>query len=349
MRALRIAILTLVIMISGVTARAIPAYGQRPSPSRHTRSVDQPESSVWGELAPLPFDDQAVNGEGLADALNRSIDLARKGSAGEERVWWIRRTNLTLDRSGQIVRRMVAEGDVSLTLVEETRPGRWIEQVVWERYAFGSSQGPADVPIPEEIEAARGVGFEYGASDFDPVNISGDFGRLGTGIEAMMLKVLSMDVSTWHPIVTRLRDTFDDAPTIGARLSAAGWEEATEMVAPDEKHSAGSYRLGEMWSVVGGLTRFQGEPAALILFSAEGNGVEQRVLADASAVTIAGIEYFRGMMTVSLVDGRGLAGTLWGPLNATFQISAGDSAPVELPLSGVLQEVTFREIKRPHD
>ena len=278
--------------------------------------------------------------------MSRTIDLRRRGSPGEDRRWTIRRVNLALDARGRTLTRSVYEGDVDVTLVEETGPGSWSRSVTWARYAVGEAQG--DDAVGELIDHPAVVGLSYvvrapeGESPAEALAIDADFSRAGPGLGANMLRVLALDVNSWTPTIAMLRAGLGDEVRIGDSVCVAPWDIAIELGA-----GGSSYRLGETVVSVVGLTTVGGEDAALIWFAAEANDVVQAVEMGPARVTVRGVEYFRGTVAVSLTDGRVMAGTLSGPLISQMRMTTPDGSESELPVAATVQEVSFQEVPGP--
>jgi len=100
--------------------------------------------------------------------------------------------------------------------------------------------------------------------------------------------------------------------------------------------------------MLAGLTRCQGEPCALLWFSAEGNHVAQDVETPGIELHMKGGEYFRALVAVSLVDGHIVAGELSGPVVMRMKMGLGGQEPSELPVAAVVQTVSVQEV-RPSD
>ncbi|NIM51469.1 MAG: hypothetical protein GTN78_04345 [Gemmatimonadales bacterium] len=325
------------------TVRAQDTQEANP-PARILQEQHQPSTSaVWGPWPELPWDDREVERGSWVDLLNKPFDLTRRGAAGEARRYLIRRTNLNLDRLGRVIGRLVVEGRLIRTLLNEVAPGRWAEEFEWEAFALGQSQQADAYPTTADVEAARGIRYEFVPGEFDHINIPADFARLGTGMEGTLMKILAMDASAFDAIVIGLRDQIGDSAVIGSVAYSTPWSQAATISQTGGTGAAGSYQLGEMRTVPAGVTRWHGEPCAIIWFSAEGNTVIADIETDLLSVHTEGTEYFRGELALSLVDGRIVAGDIWGPLPSRIEVGIGGNPPAEQPIAAVLQQISMRE------
>src|SRR5262249_7709067 len=85
-------------------------------------------SRVWTLTVALPWDASGVGSSGWAKALNEKLDLTRRGHAGEQHRYRIRRQHLMLDKHGNASTRSVSEATVKRTLIREDHPGLWTER-----------------------------------------------------------------------------------------------------------------------------------------------------------------------------------------------------------------------------
>jgi len=308
---------------------------------------DASESAVWGKWPLLPWDGKQVMAKDWAELLNRSPDLSRRGKPGERRRYEMRRINLNLDRKGQALGRMVAEGRVARTLLREVESGLWAERIEWERFAVASSQGPAEYPTPQELASARGIAYEFSPRDFNYINPPGDFARLGDEMTGYFMKVMAMDLSGWDAMVLGIRNKVGPEGGIGSAWREPRWQEGREIGRAVGEGAAGRYQLGEMRVEIAGITRWRGEPCTLIWCSAEGNEVKQDFGNAQFAVRMHGTEYFRAMLAVSLLDGHLVAGELWGPVQCLMELGFGGQPPQEQPIAAVLQQVSIWEVSEP--
>lgn len=163
------------------------------------------ESKIWGWWTLVPWDGRPVGASAWADVLNQAFDLTRKGKAGEQHRYQIKRTNLTVDRQGKVVGRMTAEAQLARTLLREAEPGVWLERCEWERFAVAQGMGPDDYPKPQELPGGRGISYEFSPRTFDYVNPPADFARVGDEVGGYLLKVLTMDAMGWDTILRAWR------------------------------------------------------------------------------------------------------------------------------------------------
>jgi len=332
----------IVLLLLGSVAAA--AGEGEPAPPQAT--ADQ--SGIWGSWQAVPWDGQEAVGSALADLLNQPLDLSRKGKAGEEHRYQIRRVNLTVDREGKPVNRMVAEGELSRTLVREAEPGLWVEQCEWTRFATGMGMGPSDYPTPQEMPSARGISFEFSPRTFDFVNPPGDFARVGNEAAGYMLKVLTMDVMGWDAVLLSVRDETGGKVHIGDIWRNSEWE-PWDITRVGGEGLVGQYHAGEMQTAIAGVTRFRGEPCVLTWFSMEGNEVTQKMETPEFAQNMRAVEYFRGEIATSLVDGRVVAMEIWGPLPMVMEMGFGGQPLTEQPIGAIIQQVSMWEVPVPPD
>lgn len=313
-------------------------------PPRPAAAAAPPESEVWGWWPLLPWDRGAVAAPAWAAVLNQPLDLTRRGRAGEQRRYRIRRTNLTVDRQGAPLSRMTAEAELSRTLVREEATGLWVEHCVWERYAAAQTMGPHQYPTPQELPGARGLAFEFSPRSFDYVNPPVDFSKVGDEMSGYLLKVLTMDAMGWDAVLLALRDELGDAVRIGDTWRRSEWE-PWDITRVGEEGLVGRYHVGEMQVSVAGITRVQGEPCVLIWFSMEGNQVTQQVESPQFAMNMRAIEYFRGQLAASLLDGHLVAMELWGPLPCVIEMGFGGQPATEQPVGAIIQQVSMWELR----
>lgn len=250
-----VVVLLLAAMSAAAAGEGEPAPGE----------VTADRSAIWGSWQVVPWDGQEAVGSPWADVLNRPLDLSRKGKAGERHRYQIKRVNLTVDREGKAVSRMVAEAQLLRTLVREAEPGIWVEQCEWERFATGMGMGPNDHPTTQELPQARGISFEFSPRTFDYVNAPADFSRLEYEAAGYLLKVLTMDVMGWDAVLLSVRDQSNGEAHIGDMWRHSEWEpwDITSVIG---EGTVGQYHAGEMQTSIAGLTRVKGEPCVLIWF-----------------------------------------------------------------------------------
>jgi hypothetical protein len=301
-------------------------------------------AGVWAEPPIQPWDEARVEAAAWSQSLNRKIDLTRKGRSREQRRYMIRRENLTLERQGKVTSRLISEGTVRRVLLREVEPGLWSDRTEWERFAYRQTLGPTDASKPQEQEKARGIAYEFSPRTFDYLNPPGDFARLGDPIVSHAMKVLAMDVAAFDVFSLTLRDRFGKGLQIGSTIRSPGWEKGQKIGQTTSKEVSGGYQLGEVTTTVAGITRRDGEPCVLLWFSAEGNTVQQEMANPQMTFRMQGTEYFRGTLAVSLVDGRIVAGELWGPLPMRLDLGIGGQPPTEQPIAAVLQQVSLWEL-----
>jgi hypothetical protein len=327
-------VLLLLAATGAAVASEVESTAPQPSPD---------QSKIWGWWPVTPWDDQPVAAPAWAEALNQPLDLTRKGKPGEQHRYQIKRINLTVDRQGKTLNRMVAEAELSRTLVREAEPGLWVEQCEWQRFATAMGMGPNDYSSPQELPNARGICFEFSPRTFDYVNPPADFARVGDELNGYLLKVLTMDAMGWDAILNALRDEFKGGIRIGDTWRQTSWE-PWDITRVGAEGLAGQYHAGEMQVSVAGLTRLHGEPCVIIWFSMEGNKVTQKVDNPMFAMDMRATEYFRGELAASLLDGHLIAMELWGPLPCVLQIGFGGQPPTEQPVGAIIQQVSMWEV-----
>lgn len=333
-------ILSICIVLLVLASMAVPGLCEKET------DVPQPtsdRSKIWGWWPLVPWDNRPVAASAWADVLNKPLDLTRKGKPGIQHRYQIKRINLTVDREGKVINRMVAEGELSRTLLREAEPGVWVERCRWERFAAAQGIGPKDYPDPQELPKARGISYEFFPRTFDYINPPADFARVGNELMGYLLKVLTMDASGWDAILLALRDEFGGKVRIGDTWRQTEWE-PWDITRVEDKELAGRYHVGEMQISIVGLTRFHGEPCVLIWFSMEGNEVTQKMDTPQLALNMKSTEYFRGALAASLLDGRLVAMELWGPLPCVMEIGFGGKPPTEQPIGAIIQQVSMWEI-----
>jgi len=296
-------------------------------------------STVWGlrNLPPWLASDRSPD----VASTEGAILLDRRGQPGETRRWFVRRSNLSLGPEGGVTRVGIAEGTVARTLVEEVEVGLWEEEIRWERYAYGEADDPlAETPLREVPEV---VGLTYRRG---PGTLGVPADRLAAAapdVAGPMLQALALDVATWRSPVETLREA------LGPRVDPGDWtcrppdEAALEDL--DAEATGLTYQLGESLVAAVGWTVVDGERAALLWFAFEGNRVRQALDLGPDLFSLAGTEYFRGFVALSVEDGRPLAGSLTGPLVSRTRIGPAGTEGQDLPMSGILQEVSFREVR----
>lgn len=326
------------LLVLAVTA--IPAADQEKPAEAQSPKV---ESKIWGWWPQVPWDKQPVAASAWAKILNEPIDLTRKGKAGDTRCYEIKRINLTVDREGKILNRMVAEGRISRQLLREAEPGTWVERCAWEKYAAAQGMGPSVYPVPQELLGDKKISFEFNPRTFDYINPPGDFEILGNEVFGYLLKVLTMDAMGWDAVLLSLRDEFGGKVIIGDISRQVDWQ-PWDISRVGGEGTVGQYHVGEMQVSVVGLTRFQGEPCVLIWVSMEGNRVTQKMDTPQVALNMKSTEYFRGEIAASLLDGRLVGMELWGPLPCVMEMGFGGQPPKEQPIGAIIQQVSMWEI-----
>jgi hypothetical protein len=319
---------------------ATPAAGQN---EQAASSPAKGESKIWGWWPLVPWDAQPIRESVWAKILNAPIDLARKGKAGEHRLYEIRRVNLTVDREGRVLNRMVAEGRISRTLLREAEPGIWVEHCVWEKFAAAQGMGANDYPVPEDRLGDKTISFEFSPRTFDYINPPGDFESIGPEVFGYMLKVLTMDAAGWDAVLLSLRDEFGGKVRIGDTQRNTEFE-PWDISRVGGEGSIGQYHIGEMQVSVVGLTRFQGEPCVLVWISMEGNRVTQKMDTPQVKLDMKSTEYFRGEIAASLLDGHLVGMEVWGPLPCVMEMGIGGQPPKEQPIGAIIQQVSMWEI-----
>ncbi len=332
-----IGICVVMLMLAGT---AVPTSGQSKQASPEP---PKGESKIWGWWPLVPWDGQPVKASNWAKVLNNPIDLTRKGKAGDKLRYQIKRINLTVDREGKVLNRMVGEGTLSRTLLREAEPGLWVEHCVWERFAAAQGMGPNEYPVPQELLGDKRISFEFSPRTFDYVNPPGDFGSIGPEVFGYLLKVLTMDAAGWDSVLLALRDEFGGKVRIGDISRTTNFE-PWDISRVGGEGSVGQYHAGEMQISVIGLTRFHGEPCVLIWISMEGNKVTQKLDTPQVALNMKSTEYFRGEIAASILDGHILAMEIWGPLPCVMEMGFGGQAPKEQPIGAIIQQVSMWEV-----
>lgn len=327
-------------MILVLVVAAGPAAGQSGQTAPHS---PEGESKIWGWWPLIPWDAQPVRDPAWAKALNEPIDLARKGEAGERFRYRIKRINLSVDREGRILNRMVAEGELARALLREAEPGIWVERCVWETYAAAQGMGPNDYPVPQDLLGEKRIAFEFSPRTFDYGNPPGDFESVGPEVFGTLLKVLTMDAMGWDAVLLSLRDEFGGQVRIGDISRQVDWE-PWDISRVGAEGTVGQYEVGEMQVSVVGLTRFRGEPCVLIWISMEGNRVTMKMDTPQVAMNMKSTEYFRGEIAASLLDGRLVGMELWGPLPCVTEMGFGGQPPKEQPIGAIIQQVSMWEV-----
>lgn len=331
---------TLSICVVLLLAAMSAAAASEGKPEALQPRVDQ--SAIWGWWPVVPWDDRPVAVSGWAEALNRPLDITRKGKAGDQHCYQVKRVNVTLDRHGRAISRMVAEAELSRTLVREAEPGLWVEQCEWQSFATGMGTGPKDYPTPQELPGARGISFEFSPDTFDYINPPADFARVGDEMAGYLLKILTMDAMGWDGILHSLRECSGGKVRIGETSRRIEWE-PWDITSVTEERSVGRYHAGELQTSIAGLTRFRGEPCVLIWLSMEGNEVTQKMDTPQFAMDLQGTEYFRGEIAASLVDGRVVAMEISGPVPCVMKMGFGSQPLSERPIGAIIQQVSMWE------
>lgn len=306
-------------------------------------SPSKEESKIWGWWPLMPWDSQKVTASAWARMLNEPIALIRKGKSGEVRRYDIKRINLTVDREGRPLSRMVAEGRLSRTLLREAEPGVWVEKCVWERFAAAQGLGPSSYPVPQEILGDKRISFEFSPRDFDYVNPPADFASLGNETFGYLLKVLTMDAAGWDAILHSLRNNFGGKVRIGDTWREADWK-PWDITRVGGEGNVGQYQVGEMQVSVIGLTRSQGVPCVLIWVSMEGNRVTQDMDTPQVSLKMKSTEYFRGEIAASLLDGHLVSMELWGFLPCIMEMGIAGQPLKEQPFGAIIQQVSMWEV-----
>ncbi len=320
-------------LASPASSSAGQAGKEGPAPSR----FPGPRQAV------RPWDEAPVGPSPWAEALNGAFDLRLRGQAGQEHRYEIWRQNVNYDKIGRPVGKTISIATCRHALLRETRPGIWTQKIIWEKFAYGSSISASAEPVPKEIEAARGIAYDYFPPAFDIINPPGDFARIGEPLTAYALKVLCMDMAMFDSLPLKLTAGTKAGVRIGDSAENGGWTDALKIGEKKTREVTGTYQLGGAAVGIAGLTRCQGEPGILICYSSEGNAIKQEMGGGTAALRMEGTEYFRGSLTVSLVDGHVVAGELSGFV--PMVIGAPGQAAAEIPVKGVLQQVGLREVR----
>jgi hypothetical protein len=332
--------LSICIVMVVLVATAVRASGQNEQAAPQS---PEGESRIWGWWPLVPWDDQPVKAATWAKVLNNPIDLTRRGKAGDKLRYQIKRVNLTVDREGKVLNRMVAEGQLSRTLLREAEPGLWVERCVWERFAAAQGMGPNEYPVPQELLGDKSISFEFSPRTFDYINPPGDFSSIGPEVFGYLLKVLTMDAAGWDAVLLALRDEFNGKVHIGDISRSTNFE-PWDISRIGGEGSYGQYHVGEMQISVVGLTRFHGEPCVLIWISMEGNKVTQKIDTPQVALNMKSTEYFRGEIAASLLDGHLVGIEIWGPLPCVMEMGFGGQPPKEQPIGAIIQQVSMWEV-----
>jgi len=321
-----------------------PAAGTAPAPAA---AAQLPEGQPWAIPIVLPWDDQEAQGGDWSRALNAKQDMTRRGKAGETHWYEFRRENVNYSRIGKPLSRLVAQGRLKRTLLQEEQPGQWRERVEWDRFAVVNTQSGTEVPEPKELPTAAGIGFDFVPTQFDFVNIPADFSRVGDEMGGYLLKIVSIDTMGFDALALAIRGEFHGAARIGDLARVPRGQVNMSIKKVTQEGEATDYRLGELVVSVAGITRRNGEPCLLLWFSADGNDVKQDLGNPQMTIRMSATEYFRGEMVVSLLDGRIVAGELFGPLPSLIEIGMGGEPPKEVPIFGVIQQVSLWEVAAP--
>jgi|GEM_PF-1791217 len=332
--------LSISLLLLVLAALAAPAAGQS---GQAISSPPKEESKIWGWWPLMPWDNKPVTPSAWAKILNEPISLTRKGKPGEVRRYDIKRINLTVDREGRPLSRMVAEGRISRTLLREAEPGVWVEKCVWERFAAAQGLGPDSYPVPQDMLGEKRLSFEFSPRDFDYVNPPVDFASLGNELFGYLLKVLTMDAAGWDAVLLSLHDNSRGKVRIGSTWREVDWK-PWDITRVGGEGKVGQYQVGEMQVSIIGLTRSQGVPCVLIWISMEGNRVTQDMNTPQVSLKMRSTEYFRGELAASLLDGHLVAMEIWGPLPCIMEMGMGGLPSKEQPFGAIIQQVSMWEI-----
>lgn len=327
-------------LMLAIAALASPAAGQS---EQAASSPPKEESKIWGWWPLVPWDNQPVTAPAWAKIMNEPISLTRKGKAGDLRRYEIKRINLTVDREGRPLNRMVAEGVISRTLLREAEPGIWVEKCVWERFAGAQGTGPDAYPVPQEFLGEKRLSFEFSPRTFDYINPPVDFESLGNEVFGYLLKVLTMDAAGWDAVLLALRDEFGGKVRIGDTWRQVDWK-PWDITRVGGEGNVGQYHVGEMQVSVIGLTRSQGVPCVLVWISMEGNRVTQDMDTPQFSMKMRSTEYFRGEIAASLLDGHLVSMELWGPLPCVMEMGFGGQPAKEQPFGAIIQQLSMWEV-----
>ena len=327
-------------LMLAIAVLAGPAAGQS---EQAVSSPPKKESKIWGSWPLMPWDSQPIRASSWAKVLNEPISLIRKGKAGDKRRYDIKRINLTVDREGRLLNRMVAEGRISRTLLREAEPGVWVEKCVWEKFAAAQGTGPNGYPVPQELLGEKRLSFEFSPRTFDYINPPVDFESLGNEVFGYLLKVLTMDAAGWDAVLLTLHDEFGGKVRIGDIWRQVDWK-PWDITRVGGEGNVGQYQVGEMQVSVIGLTRSQGVPCILVWISMEGNRVTQDMDTPQFSMNMRSTEYFRGEIAASLLDGHLVSMELWGPLPCVMEMGFGGQPPKEQPIGAIIQQLSMWEV-----
>lgn len=308
---------------------------------------DAPMGQLWTERPVLPWDSQAVGEGDWAGLLDAKLDISRRGKEGETRHYRIRRENVMYDRIGHPASRTLAQATIERRLLRETEPGWWAERVTWTDFKAHSTQAPGEVPAPQEVPGAAGLSYEFLPKAFDYVNIPADFSGIADPMAAYLVKVMAMDLMGFDALTTALRDRSGDAVQVGMTSIDPRWQQGIDITQPTSVDPAGRYLLNELIVSVAGVTRRGGQPCLLVWFAAEGNDVNHDFSAGPVTMKFRGTEHFWGEMAISLRDGHVVGGELRGPLPWKMEMGMGGQPPQEMPVFGVIQQVSVWEVPAP--
>ncbi len=303
-----------------------------------------PEGQLWMQRPTLPWDEQAVKQGAWAKVLDQRFDITRRGKVGQTRRYRIRRENVMYDKIGHPVNRMLADGEVERTLLKETEPGVWTEQMTWVKFGAQQTQDPREVVTPRDVPGAAGLSYEFAPKTFDYVNIPADFSGIQDPLAGYLMKVVAMDFTGFDALANLARSASAGGLTIGATKLEPRWQNAIDITQTARKETATQYHLNDLMASVAGVTRRGGEPCLLIWFAAEGNDVVTDFSAGPVTMKGHGTEHFWGELAVSLQDGRVVGGELRGPLPWVMEMGLNGEAPKEMPIAGVIQQVSVWEV-----
>jgi len=269
-----------------------------------------------------------------------SLDLRPDRVPGPRRLRLVRRNDIVVD-DGRIDSRLRAEVVLSRSPAEGAGARPREEIVEWDAYRFGFAQGGTPLE-PAAFPRASEIAFRWVPGETDllasPVDVSG----LVDGVAGVFLQAMLLDATTWDALLDELVDRVGSRVAIGTIVRIPAWDAGRPLPGPSGTPS-GDYRMGPTRIEVAGITRVGGEPCALLWFSTEGSEVTQSFELGTVSIAMAGGEWFRGTMAVSLVDGRVVRGELWGPVVQRVETRLGDGGPTERS-STTIQSVALWEI-----
>lgn len=289
------------------------------------------------EPLPRPWDRVVVESPSLN--LDDSLDLRPAGVPRTRRLRLVRR-NETLVEAGRSDSRIVAEATFRRVPVKENGvPGE--ELVEWESYRFGMAQGGAPLE-PVAFPGAQEIAFRFLPDETDLMASPVDVSAAAPGIPGLILQAMVLDAMTWDYLLADLVNEVGERVAIGTASTLPGWDEPRPLPGPDGK-PAGTYRLGPTRIEVAGLTRVRGEPCVLLWFRVDEGEVAQSFEIAPVSIATEGREWFQGTFAVSLVDGRVVAGELWGAVVQRVETTLVGGAPSSRP-NTTLQSIAMWEI-----